>query len=171
MESFYNIYNFLTAQKVDGVEILFDNSSRNEKSIGKKRNELLSIAQGKYVAFVDDDDMVSTDYVQTILEGCKSDKDCVSLRGVITFNGTNPEVFEHSLKYKEWKTTGNHIKYERYPNHLNAIKTSIAQQFKFPEINHGEDHDWSTQIHMSGLIKTEHYVDKVLYHYQFKPNK
>jgi hypothetical protein len=93
------------------------------------------------------------------------------LRGIITFDGETPELFEHSIKYKEYKTVDNPVKYERYPNHLNCIKSSIAKQFKFPEINHGEDTDWATQIFNSGLIKTEHYIDSVMYHYNFITRK
>ncbi len=151
------------------VEILSDNGNKN---IGQKRNDLLNRATGKYCCFIDDDDTVSAEYIDKIIDGCKSGKDCVSLKGVITWDGSNAEIFEHSIKYSEYKTnTTGAIKYERYPNHLNAIKTEIATQFKFPEINYGEDTDWATQIRDSGLLKSEYYIDKILYHYQFKPNK
>jgi glycosyltransferase involved in cell wall biosynthesis len=140
-------------------------------SIGAKRNSLLESAQGDYVCFVDDDDMVSDDYISTLLTCIESNPDCVSLRGIMTTNGSNPEIFEHSLKYKSWKTTNSKIKYERYPNHLNCIKSSIAKKFKFPETNHGEDYDWSKKLHESGLLKTEYYTDKILYYYKFVTNK
>lgn len=141
-------------------------------SIGYKRNWLLDKAEGEYVAFFDDDDIPSKDYIKHIMEGINKGVDCVSLRGVITWDGQNPEIFEHSIKYDEYRTNHTGVpKYERFPNHLNAIKASIAKQFKFPEINHGEDTDWATQIKNSGLIKTEHYVDAVTYHYQYVTNK
>jgi hypothetical protein len=54
---------------------------------------------------------------------------------------------------------------------LNCIKASIAKQFKFPEINHGEDTQWATQIKESGLLKKEVYIDKILYHYQYVTKK
>lgn len=161
----------LVQQKTEEVEILVYEDN-GEEAIGKKRNDLLDWAKGEYVCYFDDDDIPSKDYVKHILEGIEKGVDCVSLRGVITWDGENPELFEHSIKYDAYKTndTGA-IKYERYPNHLNAIKSSIAKQFKFPEINFGEDTDWATQIHKSGLIKTEHYVDAVIYHYQYISKK
>ena len=153
------------------VEILLEYDN-GEQSVGAKRNALLDSAKGEYVCFVDDDDVLGRDYLKHILEGIEKGVDCVSLRGVITFDGENPQVFEHSIKYDAWKTndTGAVI-YERYPNHLNAIKRSIASQFSFPPTNHGEDFDWSKKVFESGLIKTEHYVDAVTYHYKYVSNK
>lgn len=140
-------------------------------NIGKNRNALLDMCTREYLSFVDADDMISCDYIKDNYEAIKLNPDCVSLRGVITWDGSNPELFEHSIKYKAYVTTTNPIKYERMPNHLNAIKSSIAKQFKFPEINHGEDTDWATQIHNSGLLKKEVYIDKVLYHYLYISKK
>jgi glycosyltransferase involved in cell wall biosynthesis len=140
-------------------------------NIGEKRNALLKIANGEYVCFFDDDDEPSPNYIQTLLDAIETKPDCASLRGIMTTNGTNPEIFEHSLKYKAWRTTNNKIKYERYPNHLNCIKSQIAKQFKFPEINHGEDFQWSKAIHESGILKTEYYIDDILYYYKFVTNK
>lgn len=142
-----------------------------EKSTGQKRNELLGMAKGEYVCFIDDDDEISPNYINILLEAIKTNPDCVSLRGVMTTSGANPETFEHSIKYKSYKTTNNPIKYERYPNHLNCIRASIAKQFKFLEVNHGEDTDWATQIFKSGLIKTEFYTDEILYYYRYEPKK
>lgn len=143
----------------------------DKTSIGTKRNTLLQLASGKYLCFFDDDDKPSDDYIETILSAIESGPDCVSLRGIMTTNGENPEIFEHSLKYSAWKTTENTVKYERYPNHLNCIRASIAKQIPFPDKNYGEDFDWSTKLHESGLLKTEYYTDKVLYHYKYLSNK
>ena len=135
-------------------------------TIGEKRNLLLENSTGEYVCFIDDDDDVSDNYIDLLMEGINKGVDCSSLKGDYIVDGHFDSIFEHSVKYKEWKTTDNVIKYERYPNHLNCIKSSIAKQFKFPEKNFGEDHDWSRQIHESGLIKTEHYIDQVIYYYK-----
>jgi len=168
----YKLFNQKQLFPESMVEILFDGGLA--ESIGTKRNGLLSMAQGEYVCFIDDDDDISDDYLIDIINALESKPDCVSLRGVITWDGSNPEIFEHSLRYPAYVTHTlpvNGIKYERYPNHLNTIKSSIAKQFKFPEINFGEDTDWSTQIHNSGLINTEVYLDKVIYHYLYRTNK
>lgn len=152
------------------VEVLIDEAPKG-KSIGQKRNDLLQQASGEYVCFIDDDDKISDEYIRLVLNALHNKPDCLSLRGIITFDGHEPKIFEHSIKYSEYRTTTNVITYERYPNHLNVIKSSIAKQFKFPEISFGEDTDWATQIHKSGLLKKEVQIDKVLYYYKFVSNK
>lgn len=139
-------------------------------SVGEKRNLLLENAHGDYVAFIDDDDRISDDYICKLMDGIDLGVDCCSLTGIITENGANPLVFQHSIKYSAYKTNSEDmpVRYERYPNHLNCIKSSIAKQFRFPEKNHGEDTDWATQIHKSGLLKTEHWIDGVIYYYDWK---
>ncbi len=155
---------YVQTSEIRGVAEVLANHSEKDP-IGKKRNELLSRAKGEYVAFVDSDDRISHDYISLLLYGINKRVECCSLKGKYSVDYVFDGIFEHSLMYKEWKTTTNEVKYERYPNHLNCIRTDIAKRFKFPETNWGEDHDWSKQIHESGLIKTEHYIGDILYYY------
>ncbi len=156
------------------VEIVLD-PHEPPITIGQKRNGLLSVAKGDYVCFFDDDDFPAENYIEKIMQGIHKDVDCISLRGIMTTNGKHPELFEHSLKYSSWKThdlvVEGKVKHERNPNHLNAIRASIAKRFAFPEKNHGEDHAWSKQLHASGLLKEEYYVDEIIYHYQYSTKK
>ena len=141
-------------------------------SKGTKRNRLLEKAKGDYLAFFDDDDLPSKNYISLILSAVQTNPDCCSLLGEITIDGGVSEVFEHSLKYKVWKTnTSGPVKYERCPNHLNAIRSSLAKQIKFKEINHGEDHQWSNDLQASGLLKTEGTIHEVLYYYNYISKK
>lgn len=163
-----NLLALLKQQLTDDVEVIIEKDN-GEMTIGEKRNKLVQQAKGKYIAFIDDDDEISRDYVSKILKAIESEPDCCSLTGVITWDDTNPEIFEHSLKYKEWRTTDNPIKYERNPNHLNAIKRSIAIKYDFIPVSHGEDRDWSMRI--LGDLTTEAQIDGVIYHYKFRTNK
>lgn len=163
---FHLLKNELAAQILPyagQVEILDDDHEYD--TIGVKRNRLLERATGVYLCFFDADDTPSFDYIQWLMKAIKTDCDCASLLGMYSVNGVQDGVFEHSLKYKEWRTTANEVKYERYPNHLNLIRSSIAKQFIFPSKSHGEDHDWSTQIHMAGVLKKEYTIPEIIYYY------
>lgn len=152
-------------------EILWE-IDNGERSTGEKRNSLLDRATGEYLSFFDDDDWPSANYVSSILSAIKSKPDCCSLLGEMTTDGTNPEIFEHSLKYREWRTnTNSTIRYERNPNHLNAIKSTIAKQIKFQHINYGEDRLWSASLQNSGLLQTESTIGHVIYHYNYLTRK
>lgn len=150
----------LTNQLTVEVEFMLlpDNGEIN---IGKKRNALLEAAQGDYVAFVDDDDMVSKDYVEKVLTALEGNPDCASLDGRVYWRDGTSRLFRHSIKYDSWYTKDN-VDY-RMPSHLNAIKRKYAIEVGFPEISHGEDHAYS-----KGLIpylKTEGTIEGEIYHY------
>jgi glycosyltransferase involved in cell wall biosynthesis len=151
------------------VEILIDGDET--KTTGAKRNNLLEKAKGEYIAFVDADDSISQDYIDQCMKVIESGCDCGSLKGSYSVDGVFDGIFEHSLKYNKWETVDGEVKYLRFPNHLNCIKSSIAKQFKFPEKNFSEDFDWSTQLHESGLLKTEYYIPDVIYFYRYISNK
>src|SRR5689334_22830899 len=108
-------------QMVDGVELVVS-VDNGKKSIGEKRNQMTADAKGLYVASIDDDDHISPDYIQRLMDGIDTGADCCSLVGVYTVNGRLPKVFKHSIEYDGWYEKGN-ILY-RYPNHLNCIKAS-----------------------------------------------
>ena len=51
--------------KYSDIEILVLEDNR-KRILGDKRNALVDIAQGEYISFVDDDDLVSDHYIDTI---------------------------------------------------------------------------------------------------------
>jgi len=184
LESRQDKYLSLVDNILDQVEKGYTNlvevipmADKGEKPTGQKRNELIDMAKGEYICFVDDDDELAKNYIDLVMEGIKQNIDCCSLRGVMTWDGLNPQVFEHSIRYNAYATNTNYhpdpnrIIYERYPNHLNVVKKSIAEQVRFREIFQGEDTLWANEIHQRGLIKSEHYIDQVLYHYKFITKK
>lgn len=151
----------------DEMEILTDD--RLYISIGEKRNHLLSIADGDYLAFVDDDDRISKNYLQLLLEGIATNPDCCSLVGEIAEDGKNPKKFIHSLKYTSWFEQDGI--YYRNNNHLNTIRSSIAKQMTFPKTSHGEDKSYSDQLRESGLLKKEYWIENTIYFYDYRSIK
>lgn len=149
------------------VEVIVE-TDRGERSVGIKRQALLEQASGRYVAFIDDDDLVASDYVSRILAALDLGPDCVGFRGVITTNGENPEVFEHALRHEEWCTReGVHL---RCPNHLNPVRRDLALRVGFPAIHYGEDRDYS--VRLRPLLQTEVFLEgEPMYHYEYRTRK
>ena len=82
--------------------VILVNKDAQTKTIGQKRNELMdaAIASGAtHRAFVDDDDMVSADYLSLNMPGVYGGFDCNSLFGRYYVNGVYDRPFHHSLKY------------------------------------------------------------------------
>lgn len=156
------------------LEILI-HIDNGEISTGEKSNQLMAKATGKYLCRVDADDQPTIHYMDVLAGGIRKDVDCVSLMGIITTDGAHPEKFEHSLKYSEYRTNENvpyeAVKYERFPNHLNCVRASIAKQFRYPDKTISEDTAFATQMFKSGLLKIEHYDPRVIYYYRYKTKK
>lgn len=138
-------------------------------TIGAKRNILMDLAKGEYVAGFDSDDLPSDCYIEEVMKGIEKGVDACSLNGVITTDGKDEKIFKHYIACEKYDEVDN--VYIRFQNHLNAIKRSIASQFKFPEKNWGEDTDWAVALHDSGLIKTEHTIEPIIYYYKYVSNK
>ena len=150
----------LKPQEDDRIEILIEVDDR-KMTIGAKRNILMRRATGKYVAFIDDDDLVSFDYVRKIMKATKQEPDCCGMEGIITFRGKYPCKFIHSKKYKTWSQKDR--VYYRPPNHLNPIKKEIVRHFPFPELNKYEDRNYSTRTYSH--LKSEVYIKSPIYFY------
>lgn len=133
---------------------------------GAKRNALLEQAAGEFVAFVDDDDEVSGDYVMRICEAIRRRPgiDCVGIKGVITFRGLHPRIFVHSIRYSDYSSAGG--VYTRPPYHLNPMRRSIAQAYRFREVYYSEDIDWALRILADGRLRSEEFIDAILYYYR-----
>ena len=157
------LIDYLEEQK-DGhpVEILalVDNK---EMKVGAKRNELLKMASGQYVTFIDDDDTIAPDYVSSLLKGIESNPDVVCFDVIRYANGVYDRPVQYSILC-ERDYQDRHY-YYRLPNHLMCVKREYALATKFPEINFGEDSDYAKRL--KPLLKTEVQIGKVLYNYLY----
>ena len=164
-EKLEKLLSILNPQVTKDVEIVIEFDER-VLSVGEKRNRALDRAQGRYICFVDDDDMVSPNYVKHILWIIgNTDVDCCALTGEITLNGGMPQKFIHSLKYKTWyeEGEGRDKIYYRNPNHLNVVKREIARRVRFIDISTGEDADYSKRLLKHLTVQGE--IDPTLYYY------
>lgn len=164
---FNRVLNILDSQlPMNGcVEILWDDSM--QYNIGIKRNKLLERACGDYIVYIDDDDLISKDYVKLILQATEGDPDCIGISGIITTNGKDEKQWHISKEYGTWWEK-NGI-YYRTPNHISPVKREIAMKIRFPEISYGEDAVYSRNIHPH--LKTENIVTSNIYTYKYSNKK
>jgi glycosyltransferase involved in cell wall biosynthesis len=168
-ESLGRLLTELQKQRTPMVEILVIKDD-GELTIGKKRNMLLHKATGKYICFIDDDDMVSEDYISRILQACSLSVDCVGIEGIMATNGKSPTRFAHSIVYKKWSKDQKNNVYLRNPNHLNPVLRTLAVEVGFNDNkSRGEDKEYSDKL--QPLLYTEAYINKPIYRYLFQTHK
>jgi len=164
-DKLHRLEEILRPQQNEETELIIHDDlahANGGPTIGTNRNAMLDACCGDYIAFIDDDDVVSDKYVELILDAIKDNPDCVGIKGHYTVGDGKPELFIHSIQYNDWFTKdGVHY---RCPNHLNPVKRELALQAKFTEKNNGEDYDYS--LALRPLLKTEKMIDEVVYFYR-----
>jgi hypothetical protein len=141
--------------------IVIDNKVR---TIGRKRDNLVQCAIGQYVAFVDDDDDVSDEYVLELVNAIKNNPhvDVITFKQNCFIENYPKAIVNFGLNYENEAYVPN-TEFKRKPYHVCAWKTSLAQKYRFPSSNYGEDAGWLSQLWE--VAKTEYHIDKVLHAY------
>lgn len=147
--------------------ILCDNKRR---TVGEKRDAILRIARGDYVAFVDDDDFVSGDYVSSLLGAMDSapnthrttGPDVITFRQRATVNGHSGEV-EFRLGNPNEPFTPDGVT-RRNAWHVCAWRRSLAVCSSFPANNYGEDWAYASRLCAVPGLREAH-IPRVLHHY------
>jgi GT2 family glycosyltransferase len=142
------------------IVMLTDNK---KMMLGHKRNVMVGLAQGRYVQFVDDDDRIEPDMIRTVLDATDADRDVITFLALVSLNGQTPKTCRYSLRYTEDRNTD--TGYERMPNHICAVKRDLATRVSFPHLPYGEDSGYAKLLRP--LLRTETYIDRVLYHYDY----
>ena len=171
---FNALYKKLTAQveyvhdkhlSLGEVEILFDSSKKFLKgglSVGAKRDALKCRATGDYLVFVDDDDNVAPNYVESILRLTETNPDIITFRSF--YNSDNYwSIVDMNLMHSENEQMNESVIVKRQPFHVCPIRTSIAQLHSFPDINNGEDWAWMQKVLPD--CKTQAHSDMILHQY------
>ncbi len=152
------------------VEILalYDNKKR---SVGEKRNNLISIANGEYLSFIDDDDWVSDSYISSIIK----EIDKLEKPDCIVFD-TDTEMVDFGIRqhakfgieFDYWRST-DRTQRRCKPSHLNVWKTEFAKKYKYQHISFGEDTEWCERVWRD--IKKQSRIEKTLLYPVFERSK
>lgn len=139
-----------------------------EMTIGEKRELLYREAQGVYSLQIDDDDDVSPDAIELILEAIKQEPDCITFEEYVNIDGREYKS-NHSLSYPGWVGNGEYLlsdgfHFWRTPFFKSVIKTEIARSVPVPRIRWGEDNMWADELQKH--LKTEVHIPKQLYLYK-----
>lgn len=158
------------------VQILYLGDNKSMK-VGEKRNAILSLSKGRYITFIDDDDWVSDDYIDKILEAIEHEPEVITFR-VAQFRDGEPQkeqrFYLHNGPQRISQPDRTH--YKMFPNHLcvwrrDIVFTQARDGYKmiirepFPHKNRSEDHEWAQaqEIHYSSIYE----IPEVLYTYRF----
>jgi glycosyltransferase involved in cell wall biosynthesis len=145
-----------------GVRVLRDNLERPGLESHAKRQELIESSAADYVCDMDDDDWPAPDYVSSIMKALRSRPDYVGFQVSWTRDG-NPHgdgVARHSLEYDRYSTEA---PWTRDITHLNPLRRELALLADWRGLI---DEDWSACLRLSGRVKTQVMIDRVLYYYR-----
>jgi len=145
--------------------ILTDNRKR---SIGEKRQSLLDVSNGKYVTFIDDDDDISDDYIECVLNAIEENADVITFKQKCLINNNPPSIINFSLQNKENEPYLPGMLINRMPFHVCIWKSKIAKKYKFPSTSYSEDWFWVEQLLKE--VKTEFHIDKAIHSYIYDEN-
>lgn len=138
-------------------------TDNKQMSVGEKRNLLIEFAQGAYVSFVDDDDMIMADYVSEIVAATTENTDVIVYEAMRYENGRADRRVIYDKNFgRDYSTPQFHY---RLPNHLMCTKRELAARVKFPQVSFGEDSEWAKRL--LPHLKTQHRIYHVLYEYWF----
>jgi glycosyltransferase involved in cell wall biosynthesis len=147
------------------VEVVVDDSPSfldGGLSIGKKRQSLVSKANGKYLCFLDDDESIAPNYTETLLRLCNFDLDVCTFRSIIKLDSAWGLV-DMRLFYKENDQFSPEYTMRRPPWHICPVRREFASLYEFDDINNAEDYIWFEKVLTH--CTTEAHTDKILFQY------
>lgn len=154
----------LVGDKNIEILLLMDNKKR---SIGAKREALKSLVKGKYFMFCDDDDEITS--LEEIYAATFQDVDVIDFKAECSNPDGSKFIVTQRLGNKVEHNTVNGIYQDcnRPPFPNCAWNTHTTWDCHFPDVSYGEDWEFIRQC--LEVAKTECYIDKVLFRYNFSP--
>lgn len=137
----------------------------------KIRQRMVETAETEYVSFVDDDDLVSPDYVAEIMAALDQRPDYVGFQVQCYSDGAPIGVAYHSLEFRRWRNFPG--RFERDISHLNPIRRALALRANFATTRTGgaEDRAWADQLRRARVLREQVVVPQILYHYLYSTSQ
>lgn len=148
------------------VEILWLGDNRR-RSIGAKRQAMLDFARGDYVSFIDDDDDVAADFVESILEAAASEPSVITFDAEIRRDGKPICLVRHRAGWENEAYSPDKTEIRRAAWHTHAWRQSIALSRAFSDSSWSEDWEWAGALQDEGMANAVH-IDKVLHFYTYR---
>lgn len=137
------------------------------KSLGANRQHLRESAKGEYLNFIDDDDLVALDYVPSVLP-LLDGVDYIGFRLQQFTDGKKLKPTFNSIRYQRWYDDDNG--FYRDLSHVCPMRRELALLVPMTG-NFGEDARWASELRELGVVKTEHFIDRVMYEYHYRSQK
>ena len=142
--------------------------------IGDMRERMRQQSTGEYINFVDDDDLISGDYVSSILP-LLDGVDQVGFEVECFCDHNKLGVASHSIIHKGWSQTNGRygmdpMKFCRDISHLNPMRRDLALAVPMSG-GIGEDCRWANDMRTRGIVKTENFIPRSLYWYFWRGKK
>jgi len=151
------------------VEWLSFVDPRGCRTIGEKRDDLVQLARGQFVAFVDDDDLVQPSYVASLVQvlavivADNEPVDVVTFRQEAIIERHRSEVRFNLRAGNEAFNPGGVT--QRAAWHVCAWRSTLAKRFHFEASNYGEDWSWARHLNLDA--RGEIHIPEILHTYIF----
>lgn len=132
-------------------------------TVGKKRETLVTRATGRYLCFLDDDETIAPNYLETLLLLCNQDKDVCTFNALYKLEnywGIINMRLGHTFNEQ---TDPSRLIISRPPWHMCPVRSEYAKQYAFEDKNNAEDWPWMEKVLTH--CKTEAYADSVIFQY------
>ena len=128
------------------------------------------MAAGKFIANIDDDEMLSEDYFELLKPLLAEDVDLVAYDATCSLNGSRPFRVFTGMGFENEQpkhlSFGGYSDIRRTPWHWCSWRKELALQCKFPEWHDGaEDAYWLRQA--LPLVRTWRKLDEAIFHHRY----
>ena len=154
------------------VLVLMDNRRRH---LGEKRNAMIRMARGKFIANVDDDDLVTGDYFAKLRDALREDVDVVGHDALCSLNGSPMFLVRTGLDFPNeqprHRSEGGYHDIRRTFWHWCAWRRELALQCPFPEDCNDGAEDARFLEQALPRVRTWRKVDEALFIHRYWANR